>query len=433
MTVSRFDMPEVLKFAGRLHAAQRPSELRLAEEVLGRASSGIDAMVSLPLYEDAPYFSQFIVPLSFQEYVVPFLCHPYVHFVNNEQPVRQLPNVGYTLILDTNFTGYINRFIKERSYQSLKREIISCIDTILYQDLNVDFTLYLLENINKAHPIAEAIKHCRTQLTCQFWESLDQDFKHNIINLELLSNVDCHHYRKTRELRFNISIEDAVSKSVDSTYRFYTSDESQELISDFHLSQQAVLLQLLAILRIQLSSGGEPKDKLEEFLDFVQDKGVYSDRETIVAYSYFKDRQTIPLLNRISRGDIQVHWLDKIENLAWNMTVPRLMERMTAVEGEHDYMVPLFLTFDRKLSELIKCYPVKAVIIDRRSGGVLSIPELNTIDYFRREGCFDMASEFFSVEKVKERNSGRVPTLETISEQIHTEFKEINVILNSKT
>jgi len=303
------------------------------------------------------------------------------------------------------------------------------INDILDHDLNFDPSFYFIENIKKAYPIALRIKDEGTNSPQVFWESLDKDFRHNIISLELFLGVDCNHYQKTRELKFDISIEEAVRKSVGFTYWFYASAEGQELISDFLFRQKAILLQLLAILRVQFSSSRGARNKIKEFLEFVQEKWVYSDRETIVAHKYFKDRKMIPLLGKINRGGVQRRLMEKIDNLAWDMAAPQSMERMAVLQEAGDYMVPFFLTFDQKLRELIRCYPVKAVIIDRRSGGVLSIPELSTREYFDKEGCGDIVTSFFSEEKRRERFSREVPTLEILSDMINCEYRELRAIL----
>lgn len=428
---SRFHMPEILRFAARLSVAQRPNDLLMAETVLGRDSYGIDAMVSFPRYEAGSHFSPFTAPATLQrKYVIPYLCYPYVYFINHGPLVRPSLRIDYTVTFDTNFASYVNRFVRGESLKGQEDEIMHVIDDILYHDLNFDFSFYFVENIKKAYPLALGITKDATNSPQKFWESLDHSFRQNIVSLELFRNFDRQHYLKTRKPEFDIAIEEAISKSVKFTYWFYASPEGQELIRDLLFLQKAILLQLLVILKVQFSSSGGPRKKIKKFLEFMQEKGIYSDRETIVAYKYFKDRKTIPILGRVNKGGAQTGLMDKIDNLAWDMTAPRLMERMITVNEPGDYMIPFFLTFDQNLHELLRCYPVKAVIIDRRSGGVLSIPELKTGEYFEKEGCGDMVTSFFSEEKRIERFSREVPTLEILSDRINSEYRELNAILS---
>lgn len=431
MVESRFHTPEIIKFKHLLSVARKPSDLLMAEAVLGKDSYGISAMVSFPFYEAGSYFHSLTIPLALRrECMIPYLCHPYVYFIDHEPLVRPSLQIDYTVTFDTNFASYVNRFVRGESLKGQQDEFMHVINNILDYNLNFDQSFYFMENIKKAYPIALRMKDEGTNSPQVFWDSLDEDFRRNIVSLELFLGVDCNHYQKTRELKFDISIEEAVRKSVDFTHWFYTSAEGQELISDFLFRQKAILLQLLAILRVQFSSNRGARNKIKEFLEFVQEKWVYYDRETIVAHKYFKDRKIIPLLGKINRGGVQRRLMEKIDNLAWDMTAPRSMERMAALQSVGDYMIPFFLTFDQKLRELIRCYPVKAVIIDRRSRGVQSIPELSTLEYFSREGCEDIITSFFSEEKQRERFSREVPTLEILSDMIDSEYRQLSAILN---
>jgi hypothetical protein len=431
MVESRFHTSEVVKFMRLLSVARKPSDLLMVKAVLGRDSYGISAMVSFPFYESSSYFPSFAIPFDLRrEYIVPYLCHPYVYFINHERIVRPSLRIDYTVTFDTNFASYINRFVRGEPLKGQQDEFMRVINDVLDCNLNFDPSFYFMENIKKAYPIALKIKNDGTDSPQMLWELLDEEFRRNIVSLELFLGVDCGHYQKTRELKFDISIEEAVKKSIDFTYWFYASAEGQELISDFLFRQKAILLQLLVILRIQFSSSRGARNKIKEFLDFVQEKWVYSDRETIVAHKYFKDRKMIPLLGKINKGGVQRRLMGKIDNLAWDMTAPRSMERMAALQLAGDYMVPFFLTLDRKLRELIRCYPVKALIIDRRSGGVSSIPEMSTHEYFKKEGCEDIVTSFFSEEKRRERFSKEVPTLEILSDMIDSEYKQLSAILN---
>lgn len=431
MVESRFRTPEIIKFAHLVSVARKPSDLLMAKAVLGKESYGISTMVSFPFYEAGSPFPSFPIPSTLQrEYIVPYLCYPYVYFIEHEPVARHGLWIDYTVTFDTNFASYVNRFVRGEPLKGQQDEFMHVINDILDYNLNFDPSFYFMENIKKAYPIALRIKNDGTDSPQMFWELLDEDFRRNIVSLELFLGVDCDHYQRTRELKFDISIEEAVRKSIGFTYWFYASTEGQELISDFLFRQKAILLQLLGILIVQFSSSRGARNKIKEFLKFVQEKAVYFERETIVAHRYFKDRKMIPLLGRVNRGGIQKRLMEKIDNLAWDMTAPRSMERMATLQAPGDYMVPFFLTFDQKLRKLIKCYPVKAIIIDRRSSGVRSIPELSTHEYFRKEGCEDIITSFFSEEKQEERLLRAVPTLEILSNRVDSAYRELNTIMS---
>jgi len=430
MVESRFHTTEVRRFAEHLSAAKRPRDLIRAEAVLGRDSYGIDALVSLPSYEEGAHSLPFVAPLALpKKYVVPYLYYPYVYFVNHEPLMRPWLKIDYTITFDTNFASYVDKVVRGESLNVQQDEVMQVIDDILYNDLNFDPMFYLVENIKKAYPIALGMKNDEISSPHKFWDLLDEGFRQNIVSLQLFKNFDCQHYRKLRKLKFNISYEEAVTRSINLTYKFYASSEGQELVSHFLLLQKAILLQLLAILKIQFSSNRGARNKTREFLEFIQKEWVYYDRETIVAHKYFKDSKTIRVLEGVKKGARTNLW-GKIDNLAWDMTAPRFMERTIALQEPGTFMVPFSLTFDRNLRELIRCYPVKAAIINRRSEGVVPIPLFSTRGYFEKEGYWYIISNFFSEEKQEER-SANVVHMEILPDKINSLYDELNKILST--
>ena len=206
MVESRFHTPEVLRFAEHLSVAKRPSDLLRAKLVLGRDSYGIDAMVSLPSYEEGSYFPLFEAPTTLpKKYVVPYLYYPYVYFVSHEPLVRPWLKIGYIITFDTNFASYVDKVVRGEPLKSQQGEIMQVIDDILYNNLNFDPMFYLVENIKQAYPIALGMKNDETSSPHKFWDLLDEGFRQNIVSLQLFRDVDYQYYRKSRNLKFNIS------------------------------------------------------------------------------------------------------------------------------------------------------------------------------------------------------------------------------------
>ena len=205
----------------------------------------------------------------------------------------------------------------------------------MYNNVNFDLFFYFVENIKIAFSVALRMAKGGFNSPLKFWKSLDKDFRWNIVCIKLFRYIDSSHYQKTRMLKFDIGFREAVRESIDFTYKFYASAEGKELIEERLLPmQRLILIQLLAILRIEFSSKKGPREKLKQFLDFVQDKGeVYLERETILAHRYFKSRATVPMLEKINRGGEQKGLLKKIDNLAWDMTAARFMEMMVTRTG----------------------------------------------------------------------------------------------------
>jgi len=149
----------------------------------------------------------------------------------------------------------------------------------------------------------------------------------------------------------------------------------------------------------------------------------------MLAYKYFRNRKDTPILNKINRDITQKDLWNKVNNLAWDLTSVRIMERMFTVREKGDYMIPFFLSADKNLRDFIKSFPTKAVIMDRLSEGVLSIPAIDTKAYLKQEGCGNVISSFFSPEKQQERFAkiNRNPYIS--SNMIIKEYKSLCSIL----
>jgi len=434
MNKSRFHTKACLVFGNMLSSAKTPHDLEIIQRSLGTDLSKMGAVVSLPVCEPGEIFGPVTFPeYLFRDYVVPYFRFPYTYIIHHEPLYRPMLAIDYTVTFDTNFATYVKAIVRNGSLEGQQEEVKHAMDEILYNNVNFDLFFYFVENIKVAYPIVLRTRNREFKSGLTFWKLLDKDFRWNIVCLKLFRNVDNRHYQETRMLKFNIGFREAVRESIDFTYKFYASAEGKELIGEILLPlQRLILVELLAILRIEFSSKKGPREKLKQFLDFVQDKGwVYLERETILAHRYFKSRLAVPMLEKINRGGEQRGLLKKIDNLAWDMTAVRFMEMMFTRQEKGDYMIPFLFSFDNNLRDLVRSFPAKAVIIDRMSNGVLTVPELNTREYFEKEGCGDIIASFFSEEKMSERFSrGRVEAREQLS-HIRKEYKALRMVLES--
>lgn len=426
MEHAQFDRPEVQAFAALLSSAMRPSDVEAAKRVLVEDLYGISAMVSFPFSE--PYCYSFPVPLTLQKYVVPYLSYPHVYFISHEPLIRPL-TITYMVMFDTNFASYVDKFVRGEPLGQQQEEVRQIIHELLYNNVNFESSFYMVENLKKARPIAIAMNEDEAKSPRKFWDLLDEGLRQNIISLRLFNNVDCSIYKRTGTLKYVIDRDEATDKSIEFAHWTYVS-EGQELIDDFLFRQKAILFQLLLMLKVQFSSKRGPRNKIREFLDYVQEAGVYFEREAILAHKYFKNRSAIPILAEVNRGGVQKSLFQKIDKLAWDMTAPRYMERMIAGRSPADFIVPFFLSFDEKLRNMIGHYRVKAVIIDRRSAtAVLPVPAPTSNEYFTREGCGDIIGSFSLKQKREERKSREIPTLEILSDTTDQLYEELSTIL----
>lgn len=432
MEESRFETRELIIFTTGLSLAKTPRQLGIVQDLYGRNLSGVDAVVSLPVYEPGYTSGLITLPQSlFENYVVPYFPHPYIYFIRGGVLAPLKLAADYTATFDTNFASYVKQVVRTGSFGGQQEKVKRAIHEILINNVNFDLSFYFVENIKVAYPVALRMKRRGCSSPLLFWKALNKEFRWNIVCLKIFSSVDCIHYQKTQKLKFAIGFREAVRESIDFTYKFYMSDEGQELINGVFLNlQRSILLQLLAVLRIEHSSRRGARSKLEQFLAFVHEKGgFYLERETRMAYEYFKDRSAVPMLEKINKGGRQKDLLKKIDNLAWDMFGPRYMERMFTVQVRGDYMIPFFFSFDENLRAMMRSLLAKAVVIDRSSANVLTVLESNTSEYFEKEGCRDILESFYSPEKRSERSlRGRAEARKQLS-LIRSEYKALRMAI----
>lgn len=432
MTQSRFSTREVRNFTSLLYALEEPGDIYAAKRVLGRHCYGIRAIISSSSskQEFSPYDATSLIET---EYLVSYLRGPYIYFINHEALERPYLRVSPTIVLDTNMASYIGKFIRGESLGQQQREVEHTVDTLLRTRLNFDHSFYIIENIKQAHPITVADGKEALDSPMRFWGTLEEGFRRNLIALELFKEMDFEYYIRTAALRFSITEEEAVLSAAKNAYRFYASTEMQDLVEEFRFLQKAILYQLLTMLKIQFSSHRSANNKIREFMEFAQENGAFFQRETILAHKYFKNHNAVPILKGINRGKVQRDLSKKIDNIAWDMTVPRYIERMIGLWDITDFILPFFMSFDRDLRAMISYYQVRGVIIDRESTGVLPIPAIESMEYFKIEGCEDILKHFFSEEMRAERHLHAEQTFEDLVQKVELVYQELAAILGSSS
>lgn len=175
---------------------------------------------------------------------------------------------------------------------------------------------------------------------------------------------------------------------------------------DFVTLQRLILLQVIGMVRIQLSSSKGHRKKMADYFEYIHKVvGVYFDRETIIAHRYFADRASVGILEKIKRGIRPKRLLKRLDNIAWDMAAPRFMEKLIAYGSDAHYFVPLFLTLDANLRELLRFYRVKGAVYSRETGFFAPIAEINTSDYFHNVDCGESFERVQNDDARRERAS----------------------------
>lgn len=151
--------------------------------------------------------------------------------------------------------------------------------------------------------------------------------------------------------------------------------------------------------------------------------------QSILAHKCFSDRNRIEVLEKIKKGMDTTRLQKKLDNIAWDMAAPRFMEKLMGTGGQGDYFVPFFLTFDKGLRELLSAFRVKGVILNKDTGQLIPIPEVNSHEYFKSHDC-EKEIEYLFCDSVKdERLSRPMPTRISIHKKIITEYGTLKKVI----
>jgi hypothetical protein len=264
----------------------------------------------------------------------------------------------------------------------------------------------------------------------QFWRSLKKGFRQNMVSLQVFRSIDCEEYKRTSNPRPRFTYRQAARIAIDFAHDFYVSEKGAKQARKFLLVQRIILLQLIAMLRIQLSSPKGAKHKMQQYFRFIDEVvGAYFDREAIIAHKYFNDRNSMSVLEQIKKGGRKIRFLKRLDNIAWDMAAPRYMEQFVSSRGTGRYFVPMFLTFDEGLRELLSQYPVKGVIFNRKTRSLTPIPVKSSIDYFVENGCRSEIEYISSSAARIQRSSRENLTMHQVHQLIKREYKELRQLI----
>lgn len=434
--MTTFESSEVQLCASILSDAKTPDDALLAWSMLRGRHSDLIGIVSLD------QCSRSVLPSAIKKYTKPPLNYlvPYFETENiyflEDNLLREMLDynairfgVDYTLMLDTNIVSYINKLVRGESIGSMQNKIIPLIDGILHDDLNFDSLFYMIENI-KIVSNSFFAKH-KTKIS--FWKSLNKEFRSNLVSFQIFRSIDCKEYKRTSNPKPIFTHRDAVRRAVKFSHDFYNSTLGEERVFEIILTQRLILLQLLGMVKIQLSSNKSADKKMNDYFDYIHSVvGAYFDRETIIAHKYFLERKNVGILNKFQKGMPIARLLKKLDNIAWDMAAPRFMETLISSSGtasEGRYLVPMFVSFDTKLREVLSLFPVKGAIFNKINGKLISLPKVNTMDYFHSYGCGDKLEYLYSEPVKTERMSRPIPTRASVHECIRKEFRELRRVI----
>lgn len=274
---------------------------------------------------------------------------------------------------------------------------------IFFNQYDYDFSFYLTES-------AKAIDIDRDYSNKDdFWGTLNYNFKENVSNLIKFKYIKQENYNSFKS---EIDNKQAEIEAKTLVYDFYV--KNKNLIKHWIGLKSVLECILLNAVRIKLSSNKNYQKKFDEFVDVMNNLGVFYDRESRIVIDYFKDNCLI--LNRMQRGSGCTRGrddLDKaIDNIAWDLFAVRFMEYLMFNEcKDGHFYIPVFCSHDSALQKIMQAYQVQAF------GCFEKIPfaflEQSFMQYAEKNGLSDS-----SLNKITDMQSSRNKNRESFWERL---------------
>lgn len=390
-----------------LSHATVPNEAHSAWWLMGETKKDKYAIISLEGYNKNIYSKSLDKLINLVDSpFVPYFESGKLYFLDNElvnEMYKNAPHdvtfpIDYSVMLDTNYSSYIQTFVDSKDWSSMGNDVFNTIDILIREDFNYDYLFYMIENYKNSF--------CNSNSDNV---TSDQERKaglyQNLVSLELFKNIDKKEYCSKGIVKYNISKQESYM-IVDGIFNdMFISSRGKEMMDIFLNIHKAMVLFLIGVLRIRFQSKSNSEYKIRELFEYTNDTlGMYLEREMIVAHKYFIKPTDVPILNRLNKGMNKNKLFKNIENIAWDFTSPRIMEFFLRLRGEGRYLIPLFLTNDRNLRNLLRLYKVKGVIFNKDGTGLIPISSMNSQEYFEEYKCNVNFEEFFNEESTKKRN-----------------------------
>ncbi|MGC5774104.1 hypothetical protein [Paenibacillus pabuli] len=414
---------ELLNFLDAIIEAKHPADLLEAWIDSRRTLKTYNSIVSLPEYEKS------VLPNGLLKLIndpdsefVSYFDSGNLFFLNNDiindMLSKQLANVefDYSIMFDSNFASYIHKFVNRINLGSLTNSVYDTIDKLLKGGYQYDYWFYIIENSKNI------FRNDDEEHT---------DIVNNLISLELFRHIDSKEYLEKGTLNYTISLEKAKENVQSLVREIYYSKSGKEFCEHIIMQQKSCLLLLIGIFKIAFGSNAGVKKKMNQYFQFIDETvGVYMDRESIVAHKYFENRNNVRMLLGINIGGKQDSLFEKLNNIAWDFIIPRFMERMLMAGGGQG-LIPIFLTYDNKLKELLKIYRVKGVVNNLEGEEFFPLSNTNSFKYYQEHG---MKLDFEQFQNRSNFEKRREVFLENYKNQfsiIDKEYKELLSIMGN--
>ncbi len=253
----------------KLSTAKLPHEVYNIWRSMGDAKKDKNMMISLEGYDKSIYPNSLskIINSSDSSFI-PYFESSKLYFMDDDLLEEMFEKRGedvvfpidYSIMLDTNYSSYIDKFVNSKDLSSLDNNIFSTIDILIREDFHYDSLFYIIENYkNTFYNSGLGNVLSTTELKAGYWQ--------NLVSLELFKNIDKKEYCTNGNIKYNISKQEA-HLIVDGTFsNIFNSSIGKEAMETFLTLHKNLVLFLIGVLRIRFQSKKVIIIKSENYLN----------------------------------------------------------------------------------------------------------------------------------------------------------------------
>ncbi|WP_343730236.1 hypothetical protein [Duganella sp.] len=314
----------------------------------------------------------------------------------SEMSARQGPvsyPVDCSISLDTQAMSYLEPYIKGLPNNKIPDDFKEVFAFIARDEVNVDPLPYINEN---RFNLSDA-------------KAADRIFA-KLKAYETLRTLDKEWLKVNGEARSVLTAGELDSRALKLISDMYEERHNHAALGGLRTRHQYMYICLMKMALIQLYTAGRSvTEKVIDFLAFCDGEfATIFARETVIARAYFERGQDLSFFGKIQKGRNDLP--KQLSNMAWDLLhIRHLEEAMTLnINREARYFFTAFLTFDKRLIEIMDLYPLRSLGYQTGGGELLPVYQGDWFEtVVSSESGTKVRERFYSSEARASRNSRR--------------------------
>lgn len=348
----------------------------------------------------------------------PLFAHDNLYFLSQRIAEEQWLGIvspikmDSTVEFDTNMASYVEGFVEGRQ-NSNTAKVREVLDFVIMGDrVNFGYNFYALEN---------ALGY--------YDGSRVPSIRRNLRAIMKLDHLDVTRYKTTGEVVATITDQELDVKADEKLHEFYDTTYREGMALEFLPINEMLYLLLLKTVEIEYSGKAKNLElKVAELYDFMHyELKTLFVREAIIALNYFKNRSKLTFFGKIGLKSKEkgLGLLKELRNMSWDLMLFRVMERIASLPGQGDFLLPYFLSFDKKMVQLFDLSPLRAILAYDNTAQVIPLWETPPLEALEKEiditGIEQYFSQTFSNVRYADRRADPRPDFSELKERLEAE------------